>query len=210
MKVPRYSKAALHRTMQCCAAAIVGCALAVGFTSTRRTAAQHRNELAAQSVQAARSRFDRANEHRELIDKYRDRYQQLVREGLLVRFDRAVASDWFEAALSARNSGTIDGYVIGKDALYAGPDTAELSAFRVVSHRLEFNATAADEDEFADLMKAVEKRVPGTTAQEACSVTRNRQSSGDIEDLAVHCALVWYEFAPRNTELTANQSGTSG
>jgi hypothetical protein len=59
-------------------------------------------------------------------------------------------------------------------------------------------------------MNAIEKRVPGTTAQEACSVTRNRRSSGDIEDLAVHCALVWYEFAPRNTELTANQSGTSG
>jgi hypothetical protein len=210
MKAPRYSKAALHRTLQCCAAAIVVCVLVVGFASTRRTAAQHRNDLAAQRVQAARSRLDAANEHRTLIDKYRDRYQQLVREGLLVRFDRAVAGDWFEAALSARSSATIDGYVIGKDALYAGPGTAELSAFRVVSHRLEFNATAADEDEFADLMNAIEKRVPGTTAQEACTVTRNRRSSGDVEDLGVHCALIWYEFAPRNTELTANQQGTSG
>src|SRR5258706_3413970 len=205
MKAPRYSKAALHRTLQCCAAAVVVCVLAVGFASTRRTAAQHRNELAAQRVQAARSRLDKANEHRVLIDKYRDRYQQLVREGLLVRFDRAVAGDWFEAALSAGNSATIDGYVIGKDAQYTGPDIAELSAFRVVSHRLEFNATAADEDEFADLMNAIEKRVPGTTAQEACSVTRDRQSSGDAEALALHCALVWYEFAPSNTELTASQ-----
>jgi hypothetical protein len=210
MKAPRYSKAALHRTLQCCVAAIVICVLAVGFSSTRRTAAQHRNELAAQRVQAARSRLDRANEHRVLIDKYRDRYQQLVREGLLVRFDRAVASDWFEAAINARNGARIDSYVVGKDALYAGPDTAELSAFRVVSHRLEFNATAADEDEFADLMNTIEKRVPGTTAQEACSVARDRQSSGDAEALALHCTLVWYEFAPSNTELTANQAGTSG
>jgi t-SNARE complex subunit (syntaxin) len=209
MKAPRYSKAALHRTLQCCAAAIVVCALAAGFASTRRTAAQHRNELAAQRVRAARSRLDLANEHRVLIDKYRDRYQQLVREGLLVRFDRAVASDWFEAAINARNGARIDSYVVGKDALYAGPDTAELSAFRVVSHRLEFNATAADEDEFADLMNTIEKRVPGTTAQEACSVARDRQSSV-AEELALHCALVWYEFAPSNTELTANQSGTSG
>jgi hypothetical protein len=144
-----------------------------------------------------------------LIDKYRDRYQQLVREGLLVRFDRAVASDWFEAAINARNRVRIDRYVVGKDALYAGPDTAGLSAFRVVSHRLEFNATAADEDEFADLMNSIEKRVPGTTAQEACSVARDR-SGGEAEELALHCALVWYEFAPSNTELTANQSGTSG
>jgi hypothetical protein len=209
MKAPRYSKAALHRTLQCCAAAIVVCILAVGFASTRRTAAQQRNELAAQRVRAARARLDLANEHRVLIDKFWDRYQQLVREGLLVRFDRAVASDWFEAAINARNRVRIDRYVVGKDALYAGPDTAGLSAFRVVSHRLEFNATAADEDEFADLMNSIEKRVPGTTAQEACSVARDR-ASGDAEELALHCALVWYEFAPSNTELTANQSGTSG
>jgi hypothetical protein len=209
MKAPRYSKAALHRTLQCCAAAIVVCILALGFASTRRTAAQQRNELAAQRVRAARARLDLANEHRVLIDKFWDRYQQLVREGLLVRFDRAVASDWFEAAINARNRVRIDRYVVGKDALYAGPDTAGLSAFRVVSHRLEFNATAADEDEFADLMNSIEKRVPGTTAQEACSVARDR-ASGDAEELALHCALVWYEFAPSNTELTANQSGTSG
>ncbi|HEY3657280.1 MAG TPA: hypothetical protein VGL34_20080 [Steroidobacteraceae bacterium] len=205
MRTPRYSKAALHRTLQCCAAAMVVCVLAVGFVSARRTAAQQRGERAAQRAQTAKSRLDIANQHRVLIDKYRDRYQDLVREGLLVRFDRAVASDWFEAALSAENGARIDGYVIGKDALYAGPGTAELSAFRVVSHRLEFNATAADEDEFADLMNSIQKRVPGTTAEEACSVTRDRQSSGDAEALALHCALVWYEFAPSNTELTASQ-----
>ena len=205
MRTPRYSKAALHRTLQCCAAAIVVCVLAVGLVSARRTAAQQRNERAAQRAQTAKSRLDTANQHRILIDKYRDRYQDLVREGLLVRFDRAVASDWFEAAISAKNGARIDGYVIGKDALYAGPGIAELSAFRVVSHRLEFNASAADEDEFADLMNSIQKRVPGTTAEEACSVTRDRQSSGDAEALALHCALVWYEFAPSNTELTASQ-----
>ena len=206
MKAPRYSKAALHRTLQYCAAAIVVCVLAAGFASSRRTAAQHRNDLAAQGVRAARARLDRANEHRELIDKYADRYRQLVREGLLVRFDRAVASDWFEAAINAGNGARIDSYVIGKDALYVGSAAAELTAFRVLSHRLEFNAAAADEDEFADLMRSIEKRVPGTTAQEACSVTRDR----DSDELALHCALVWYEFAPSNTELTADQSGTSG
>lgn len=206
MKAPRYSKAALHRTLQCCAAAIVVCVLAAGFASARRTAAQHRNDLAAQSVRAARARLDRANEHRELIGKYADRYRQLVREGLLVRFDRAVASDWFEAAINAGNGARIDSYVIGKDALYMGSAAAQLTAFRVVSHRLDFNAAAADEDEFADLMRSIEKRVPGTTAQEACSVTRDRDSN----ELALHCALVWYEFAPSNTELAADQSGTSG
>ena len=205
MRTPRYSKAALHRTLQCCAAAMVVCVLAVGFVSARRTAAQQRGERAAQRAQTAKSRLDAANQHRILIDKYRDRYQQLVSEGLLVRFDRAVASDWFEAAINARNGARIDGYVIGKDALYSGPGTAELSAFRVVSHRLEFNAAAADEDEFADLMNSIQKRVPGTTAQEACSVTRDRLSSGDAEALALHCALVWYEFAPSSTELTASQ-----
>jgi hypothetical protein len=210
MKAPRYSKAALHRTLQCCAAAIIVCVLAAGFASARRTAAQHRNDLAAQGVRAARARLDRANEHRELIDKYADRYRQLVREGLLVRFDRAVASDWFEAAIDAGNGARIDSYVIGKDALYMGSAAAELTAFRVVSHRLDFNAAAADEDEFADLMRSIEKRVPGTTAQEACSVTRDRQSIGDSDELALHCALVWYEFAPSNTELTADQTGTSG
>jgi hypothetical protein len=209
MKAPRYSKAALSRTLQCCAAALVACVLAAAYASERRTAAQHRNELAAQRVRAARARLDLANEHRALIDQYGNRYRQLVREGLLVRFDRAVASDWFEAALGPASGARIDSYVIGKDALYMGADAAELTAFRVLSHRLEFNALAADGDEFADLMRSIEKRVPGTTAQEACSVTRDHQS-GDADELALHCALVWYEFAPSNTELTANQPGTSG
>jgi hypothetical protein len=210
LKSPRYSKTALHRTLQRCAAAVVICVLAAGFSSTRRTAAQHRSDLAAQSARSARARLDRANEHRKLIDEFGDRYRQLVREGLLVRFDRAVAGDWFEAAINAGNGAHIDGYVIGKDAIYTGSGAAELSAFRVLSHRLEFNATAADEDEFAGLMNSIQNRVPGITAQEACSVTRDRESSGDAEMLSVHCALVWYEFAPSNIELTANQSGTSG
>jgi hypothetical protein len=210
MKSARYSKAALHRTLQVCAAALVVCVLAAGFASTRRTASEHRKELAAQGVRAARARLDRADEHRMLINKYADRYRQLVREGLLVRFDRAVASDWFEAAINAGNGARIDSYVIGKDAMYAGSDAAQLSAFRVVSHRLEFNATAADEDEFAGLMNSIEKRVPGATAQEACSVARERQPTGDADELALHCALIWYEFAPSNTEVTASQPGTSG
>jgi hypothetical protein len=207
LKSSRYSKTALKMTLQGCAVSIVVCAIAVGFASTRRTAAQHRNELAAQQVHMARSRLDTANEHRVLIDDYGDRYAQLVREGLLIHFDRAVASDWFETALRARRGAVIEDYVIGKDALFGGSETAELTAFRIVSHRLDFSATAADEDEFADLMSSIQKRLPGTTAQESCSVARNRGSRDEAEGLSLHCALVWYEFAPSNTELTASQSG---
>ncbi len=209
-KASLYSKSALKTTLQLCAASIVVCALAVAFANTRRTAAQHRNVLAAQAVQSARARLDQANEHRQLIDTYKDRYEQLVREGLTVRFDRAVAGDWFETALRTTRGAVIDDYVIGKDVLFAGSETAELSAFRVVSHRLDFSARAEDEDEFAELMSSIEKHVPGTTAQEACSVIRNIQSGNDAQSLGVHCALIWYEFAPRNTELTANQSGPEG
>jgi hypothetical protein len=206
MKSPRYSKVALLRTLQLCAAVLVVCALAVGFVSSRRTASQQRNESAEQHVRAARARLDKANEHHRLIDAYRDRYLQLVREGLTVRFDRAVAGDWFEAATHAKRGTMVDSYVIGKDALFVGPETAELTSFRLISHRLDFKASVADEDEFADLMSAIETRVPGTTAQEACSVIRN-QSTEDVAMLALHCALVWYEFAPSNTELTSNPAG---
>jgi hypothetical protein len=209
MKSSRYSKAALKTTLQLCAASIVVCVLAVAFENTRQAAAQHRSELAVQRVRSARARLDQANEHRLLIDTYGGRYEQLVREGLTVRFDRAVAGDWFEAAIRAKHAALIDDYVIGKDEPFAGPETAELTAFRVVSHRLDFSATAGDEDEFADLMNSIEKHVPGTTAQEACSVVRNRQSRDDAQGLGVHCALIWYEFAP-TTELTANQSGPEG
>jgi hypothetical protein len=208
LKSPRYSKTALKMTLQWCAASVVVCVIAVGFASTRRTAAQHRNELAAEHVLMARSRLNSANEHRVLIDNYGDRYAQLVREGLLIHFDRAVAGDWFETALRARRGAVIEGYVIGKDALFGGSETAELTAFRIVSHRLDFSATAADEDEFADLMNSIEKRLPGTTAQEACSVARNRESRDVAGALSLHCALVWYEFAPSNTQLTASQSGS--
>jgi hypothetical protein len=208
LKSQRYSKAALQRTLQLCAASIVVCAVAVGIANTRRTAAHHRNDLAAQHVQMARSRLDLANEHRVLIDEYEDRYTRLVSEGLLIRFDRAVAADWFETALQARHGAVIDDYVIGKDALFGGIEAAGLTAFRIVSHRLDFSATLADEDEFADLMSFIEKRLPGTTAQEACSAARNLQTRDYTEALNLRCALVWYEFAPSNSELTANQSGT--
>jgi hypothetical protein len=208
LKYPRYSKTALTRTLQWCAASVVLCAVAVGFASSRQTAALHRHDLAAANVQVARSRLGMANEHRALIDEYGDRYAQLVREGLLIRFDRAVASDWFETDLPARHGAVIDGYVIGKDALFSGSEAAGLTAFRIVSHRLDFSASLADEDEFADLMSTIQKRLPGTTAQEACSVTRNVQARDYSDALNLHCALVWYEFAPSNTELAANQPGT--
>lgn len=207
MKSSRFSKTALRRTLQWCAASVIACVLAIGFAGARRTAAQHRNDLAEQHIRNARGRLDRANEHRALIDTYADRYQQLVREGLLIRFDRAVAGDWFESAIRGQRRALIDDYAIGRDALVTGPETAELNAFRVISHRLDFRATAADEDEFADLMNSLEKRVPGTTAQEACSVARVRESSGDADALRLRCTLVWYEFAPSNTELAANPPG---
>ena len=207
LKSQRYSKAALQRTLQLCAASIVVCAVAVGFANTRRTAAQNRNDLAEQHVQMARSRLEMANEHRALIDEYGDRYAHLVNEGLLIRFDRAVAGDWFETALQARHGAVVDDYVIGKDALFGGSAAAGLTAFRIVSHRLDFSAALADEDEFAGLMSFIEKRLPGTTAQEACSVARNIQSRDYAVALKLNCALVWYEFVP-STETVASQSGT--
>lgn len=206
MQSSPYSKAALGRTLQCCVAAVVICVLAIGFASTRQATAQHRSDVAEQGVRNARMRLARANEHRGLIDTYSGRFEQLVREGLLIRFDRAVAGDWFEAAIRGRHRALIDDYTIGKDALLTGPVTADLNAFRVVSHRLDFRATASDEDEFADLMNSIEKRLPGTTAQEGCSVSRVREAGSDGDALSLHCALVWYEFAPSNTDLAANQS----
>lgn len=206
-KTPRYSKAALRAMLQLCAAGIFVCVLAVGIMNARRTTAEQRNALATQGIQAARARLDRVNERRALIDKYQNRYEQLVSEGLTIRFDRSVAGDWFDMAIRAVRAGAVDNYVIGKDAPFVGPETAELTAFRVVSHRLDFNASAADEDEFADLMSAVESHLPGTTAQEACSLTRTA-SSESAPRLALHCALVWYEFTPSNTVLSANLGGT--
>jgi hypothetical protein len=204
MKSPRYSKAALQITLQLCVASIVVCALMVGSMSTRRAAAERRSLLADQEIQNARSRLERATDHRALIDKFADRYRQLVREGLNVRFDRAVAGDWFEAAIPTTAVGVVDGYVIGKNSPFSGPETADLTAFRVVSHRLDFSATVAHEDEFADLMTSIERHVPGTTAEEACSLTRNREWVVGARPLTVRCALVWYEFTTSSADPASN------
>lgn len=208
MKSRRYSKAALRTTLQLCAAAIVVCVFAVGSMSTRRTAAEQRDALGTRHIQSARARLARASEQLSLIHRYQDRYRQLVREGLTVRFDRSVAGDWFDMAIHTIPVGAIDDYMIGKDVAYAGPETADLTAFRVVAHRLEFNASAADEDEFAELMSSLEKHVPGTTAQETCSLTRNRESTEGAPPLALKCALIWYEFTPSNAVLSATVAGT--
>src|ERR1700693_1373709 len=99
MKSRRYSKASLHATLRMCAGALIVCALLVGFMSTRRAAAERRNEISAQRIREARGRLERANENWTLVATYANRYQELIREGLTARFDRAVAGDWFESAL---------------------------------------------------------------------------------------------------------------
>jgi hypothetical protein len=206
MKTTRYTQAALKTTLQCCVATAVVCALMVGFVSRQRAAAEHRYAAGELRIREARARLQVATDHRALIDQYRERYRRLVGEGLKVRFDRAVAGDWFEAAIPAMDFGVVDHYVIGKDTPFAGPETAELTAFRVVSHRLEFNANVAHEDEFVDLMDSLEKRVPGITAEEACSLTRNPDSGLAGQLLKARCALVWYEFAGNSPDLAATGS----
>jgi hypothetical protein len=208
MKSPRYSKAALATTLKCCAALLIVCTLLTAFVRARRAAAEQRNVIAAQHIQAARARLEQANDRRALIDRYLDPYNRLIHEGLVQRFDRATAGDWFEAAIRGRNTAAVDSYVIAKDAPYTGPESAELSAFRIVSHPLEFTAAVADEDEFVELMSALETRVPGTTAEEACSLHRSRESGQSIEPLAVRCAMVWYEFAPSTGGIVADVAGT--
>ncbi len=207
MRSRRYSKQALRLTLQLCATAIGVCVLAVAFMSTRRTAAEHRNELGAQHIQSARARLERASERLELIEKYQDRFRQLVAEGVMVRFDRSVAGDWFDAAIRSSHGGSVDDYMIGKDAPYTGPETSELTAYHVVAHRLEFNAGANDEDDFVELMSSIQKYVPGTTAQEACSLTRNRGASDGAAQLTVKCALIWYEFSTSGGALSAALAG---
>ena len=208
MTSSRYSSAALSATIKSCVAVIFACALLVGFMRTRLTAAEQRNELAAQHIRAARAHLDSVNERRMLIGQYLGAYDRLVREGSLQRFDRAAAGDWFETAVSRLRVATVDSYVIGKDAPFTGAEAGELTALRIVSHPLEFTATVGNEDEFAELMRSIETHVPGTTAEEACSMTRQRDT-GNVEPLAVRCTVVWYEFAqPIDAALAVNAAGS--
>jgi hypothetical protein len=206
MKSSRYSAAALAATLKCCVAALIVCILLIGLMRARRSAAEQRNELASQHIQIARAHLDRANERRALVEQYLGPYNRLVQEGSMQRFDRAAAGDWFEAAVRGPVGRSVDGYVIGKDAPYAGDENAGLTAFRIISHPLEFTATVDDEDEFAAIMKSIETRLPGTTAEEACSLTHDHES-GRNEPLAARCKVIWYEFAPNDTVLSANAQG---
>lgn len=208
MKTSRYTAAALAATIRYCVVALIVCMLLIGFVRARRSAAEHRDDLAAQHIRMARAHVDSANERRALTQRYLGPYQRLVREGSLQRFNRAAAGDWFEAAIRGPASSAVDGYAIGKDIPYAGTESAELTAFRIISHPLEFTAKVDDEDEFVALMKSIETRLPGTSAAEACSLSRDRDSGLKLEPLAVRCNVVWYEFAPSDAALGANAPGT--
>jgi hypothetical protein len=203
-KSSRYTAAALGATIKYCVAGLIVCVLLIGIMRARRSAAEHRDDLAAQHIRIARAHVDRANERRALTEKYLAPYNRLVREGSMQRFDRAAAGDWFEAAIRGPQDLAVDGYAIGKDVPYTGAENAELSAFRIISHPLEFTAQVDDEDEFVELMKSIETRLPGTSAAEACSLSRDRESGLRIEPLAVRCNVVWYEFAPADAALSAN------
>jgi hypothetical protein len=203
-KSSRYTAAALAATIKYCVAALIVCILLIGIMRARRSAAEHRDELAAQHIRIARAHVDQANERRALTEKYLAPYNRMVREGSMQRFDRAVAGDWFESAIREPEDDAVDGFVIGKDVPYAGAENAELTAFRIISHPLEFTAKVDDEDEFVDLMKSIETRLPGTSAAESCALSRDRESGLHIEPLAVRCNVVWYEFAPADAALSAN------
>lgn len=200
--------AALAGTLKYCVAAIVVCILLIGVMRTRRSAAEHRDAVAAQHIRIARANLDRANTRRALIEKFLAPYQRMLDEGAMQRFDRAAAGDWFEAAVRGTHDGLVDGYSIGKDAPYAGAENAELTAFHIISHPLEFTAKVQDEDELADLMRSIETRLPGTSAAEGCSLSRERESGSSVEPLAVRCNVVWYEFARPDATLSANAGGT--
>jgi hypothetical protein len=203
----RNTAAALSAAFKYCVAALVVCILLIGIMRARRSAAEHRDELAAQHIKIARASLDRANERRSLTEKYLAPYTLMVHEGSMQRFDRAAAGDWFEAAIRGPKDGTVDGYVIGKDVAFVGAENAELTAFRIISHPLEFTAKVDDEDEFVDLMKSIETKLPGTSAAESCSLSRDRESGLSMEPLAVRCNVVWYEFAPPDAALSANAQG---
>jgi hypothetical protein len=200
MKASRYSSAALSMTIKGCVAAIVICVLLVGFMHSRRAASEQRSETAAQHIVIARAQLSRANERQALVEKYLGPYDRLVREGSMQRFDRAAAGDWFEAAIRGPGAAAVDSYLIGKDTPFSGAESAELTAFQIISHPLEFTAKVNNEDDFVELMRMIETRVPGTTAEEACSLTRGL-ASDSMEPLAVRCALVWYEFMPHGAAL---------
>ena len=200
----RNTAAALAATIKYCGAGLIVCILLIGIMRARRSAAEHRDDLAAQHIRIARANVGLANERRALSEKYLAPYNLMVHEGSMQRFDRAAAGDWFEAAIRGPQDGAVDGYVIGKDVPYVGVENAELTAFRIISHPLEFTAKLDDEDEFVDLMKSIESRLPGTNAAEACSLSRDRESGLSMEPLAVRCNVVWYEFAPADAALSAN------
>jgi hypothetical protein len=204
----RNSARALTATIKYCLAGLIVCILFIGIMRARRNAAEHRDEVAAQHIRSARSNLDRVNERRVLTEKYLVPFNRLVREGSMQRFDRAAAGDWFEAAIRGAEDAGVEGYTIGKDSPYVGVENAELTAFRIVSHPLEFSAKVEDEDEFADLMRSIETKLPGTSAAESCSLSRDRESGLSKEPLAVRCNVVWYEFAPAEVALSANAEGT--
>jgi hypothetical protein len=206
-KSARYTAAALAATIKYCVAALIVCILLIGIMRARRSAAEHRDALAAQHIRGARQHLDRANERRALTEKYLAPYNRLVHEGSMQRFDRAAAGDWFEAAIRGPEDGAVDGYVIGKDVPYAGAENAELTAFRIISHPLEFTAKVDDEDEFVELMKTIETRLPGTSAAESCSLSRDRESGLRIAPVDARCSVIWYEFAPNDAALSANALG---
>jgi hypothetical protein len=203
----RNTAAALAATIKYCVAALIVCILLIGIMRARRGAAEHRDDLAAQHIRIARANVDRANERRSLTEKYLAAYNRMVHEGAMQRFDRAAAGDWFEAAIRGANDGAVDHYVIGKDVPYVGAENAELTAFQIISHPLEFTAKVDDENEFVDLMKSIEARLPGTSAAEACSLNRDRESGLSMQPLAVRCNVVWYEFARTDGALSANAQG---
>lgn len=204
----RNTAAALAATLKYCVVALLVCILLIGIMRTRRSAAEHRDALAAQQIRIARTNLERANLRRALTEKYLVAYNRMVHEGAMQRFDRAAAGDWFEAAIRGAPDGLVDGYTITKDVPYAGAENAGLTAFRIVTHPLEFTAKVDDENEFVDLMRSIETRLPGTSAAESCSLSRERESGLSAEPLAVRCNVIWYEFAPSGATLSANAAGT--
>jgi hypothetical protein len=199
----RNTKASLTAFLRGCAALLaVFALLAYGAHVRDRRSALQEQQIEVQ-LMSARARLRDTDEKVKTVRTYIDRYQDLRQNGVLVPVDRAVNGDWFDAAITALRGGAVDSYVIGREQAFTGGELTGLTAYRVVSRRLDFKAAVRHEDEFAELMSTLAAKLPGIATFEGCALTLDTRNDASVHGLAASCGIVWYEYYKSDSDVAS-------
>lgn len=172
------------------AAALVFAALLLSMTGKALEAARDRHERQRQVLVGEQRRVHKAGDEKALIERYRESYIKLARQGFIGEEQRIEWVDGLRSANFALKLFGID-YAIGPQTAYAEPYVA-VPGLTLRESVMRVSLKLLHEEDLLRFFEYLEGRQLGVFHPRRCVVTRLQASPGaDGPNLDANCELAW-------------------